>query len=233
MSARIIKAMNVNQALRDGLWHLKTAGITDSSRNGPVIRAPGPVITEYMFPRERLCFSPTRDANHVFHLMESIWMLAGQNNVEWLLQFNGNFGQYAEDGIQHGAYGHRWRRHFGADQLFGVIDQLHVPGNRRVVLQMWDVNSDLGANVADVPCNTHVYFQVTDEGLEMTVCCRSNDMVWGIRGQRCSLQHLAGADRPGAGGGCGEVLPVQQQLPSVHRVRPWGQADGRSQQRRS
>lgn len=34
----------------------------------------------------------------------------------------------------------------------------------------------------DVPCNTHAYFQVQDGRLNMTVCNRSNDVVWGTYG---------------------------------------------------
>jgi hypothetical protein len=34
----------------------------------------------------------------------------------------------------------------------------------------------------DVPCNTHVYFRVNEGKLDMTVCCRSNDIYWGAYG---------------------------------------------------
>jgi hypothetical protein len=33
-----------------------------------------------------------------------------------------------------------------------------------------------------VPCNTHAYFDIIDNALNMTVCNRSNDMVWGMMG---------------------------------------------------
>lgn len=178
-----IRARNVNQAMNDALWRFKTGSMSANSRNGKVLRAPGPVVTEYLFPQERLIFSPVRDANHVFHLMETIWMLAGENNVEWLLPFNSNFRQYAEiNGEQWGAYGHRWRKHFERDQLMEVVEQLKVPDNRRCVLGMWDPKADLGARKADVPCNTHAYFEVQRGALNMTVCNRSNDVVWGAYG---------------------------------------------------
>ena len=35
---------------------------------------------------------------------------------------------------------------------------------------------------ADVPCNTHAYFDTIDGRLNMTVCCRSNDIIWGAYG---------------------------------------------------
>src|SRR6185312_8148215 len=57
-----------------------------------------------------------------------------------------------------------------------------------VVIQMWDANADLGRDSKDLPCNTHVYLGVsygeTDRPnrLNMTVCCRSNDVIWGAYG---------------------------------------------------
>jgi hypothetical protein len=69
---------------------------------------------------------------------------------------------------------------------------------------MWDATdidgvygaNDLEADVKDRPCNTHVYFRIReydpiaasegsepyDRRLDMTVCCRSNDIIWGAYG---------------------------------------------------
>lgn len=179
-----ITARNVNHALAQAIWHFRTAGVKADSRNGPVVRLPGVVITEYTKPCERLCLLPERDANHVFHLVESLWMFAGMDDVSPLLPFNSKYAQYAEeDWRQHGAYGYRWRKHFGNEQIMQVMDELkHNPYSRRVVLTMWDPQVDLGADVADVPCNTHAYFDVVDGHVNMTVCNRSNDVIWGAYG---------------------------------------------------
>ena len=180
---RTITARNVNHALIEGLWYLKAAGFEQESRNGPVLRAPGPVVTAYQRPWERLCFEAKRDANHTFHLMETIWMLAGENDVSWLLPFNSNFAQYAEDDkLQHGAYGFRWANHFGVNQIQEVLLELENPNTRRAVISMWDPRADLGADKRDLPCNTHIYFDLLQGKLNMSVCCRSNDMVWGAYG---------------------------------------------------
>ena len=180
---RTITAINVDRALHAGLWALRSGGVISDSRNGRVIRMPGPVVTEYLSPTQRLVSHAKRDANHVFHLMETIWMLAGEQNVEWLLPFNSKFGQYAEDdGRQHGAYGHRWRNRFSFDQLPALVTELATPNTRRAVLQMWNPLSDLGSLSRDVPCNTAAYFQVRNGDLQMTVTCRSNDVIWGAYG---------------------------------------------------
>jgi len=181
---RTITVSNVNQALSNALWYLNTAGQVEPSRNGDVLVAPEPVITTYRQPKERVLFSPKRNANPFFHLMESLWMLAGRNDLEWPMFFNGRFQEYSDDGkIINGAYGYRWRHRFQKDQLMVLVDHLKAePNSRRAVLTMWDATTDLGAQSRDFPCNTHVYFDLRGGVLNMTVCCRSNDLLWGAYG---------------------------------------------------
>ncbi len=179
-----ITAKNVNVAFREGIWLMRAIGQREDSRNGPVLVAPGPVVTTYLNPLERVLFNPTRDANPIFHLMESLWMLAGEDHVAFLLPFNPRFKEYAEDnGICHGAYGQRWRIAFGVDQLRTVAHMLQKdPHSRRAVMAMWNPYIDLAAEKRDLPCNTHIYFDCRGGKLNMTVCCRSNDMLWGAYG---------------------------------------------------
>ncbi len=180
---RHIVVDNVNAALCDGLRWLDLVGEEAPSRGGTVVAAPGPVMTTYLNPEERVLFSPMRDANPFFHLMESLWMLGGRNDLAFPLQFNSKFGAFSDDGVTlHGAYGHRWREHFGVDQLLRLAEELKTPGTRRGVLGMWDPTVDLGRLGADLPCNTHAYFSVREGALDMTVLCRSNDVVWGAYG---------------------------------------------------
>lgn len=195
---------NVNQALAEGLrtLHSRTAR-EESSRNGPVRVAPGPVVTETLMPLQRVLFSPKRNANPFFHLMESLWMLAGRDDLPWLAYYNKQMATYSDDGgmTQPAAYGNRWRRYFGYDQIEMVVRELTAnPNSRRAVLAMWNPggarDNDILIGVCDgyaalngskdVPCNTNVYFQLrTDRDgthLDMTVCCRSNDIWWGAHG---------------------------------------------------
>lgn len=190
---RCINVDNVNQGLADGLLHLAWHGIEQPSRNGPVLVAPTPVMTTYASPCNRVLLSAARNANPFFHMMEAVWMLAGRNDIAWPAKFNKKFIAYSDDGVtQPGAYGYRWRRRFGYDQLERLAAELRQnPTTRRAVLAMWDPGSsdltcdDLDAAMsgsADVPCNTHAYFDMIDGRLNMTVCCRSNDIWWGCYG---------------------------------------------------
>lgn len=197
-------ARSVSEALHNGLHAIRVHGVKKPSRVGDVLVMPNPVMTVYTEPTNRVLFSPMRDANPFFHVMETLWMLAGRNDLPWLTRFNKKFEAYSDDGgkTQPGAYGYRWRNYFGHDQLMDIILELKQnPDTRRCVLAMWDGGSratwqtlgdkaypqpgDLFAAVAgsnDVPCNTHAYFDTIDGRLNMTVCCRSNDIIWGAYG---------------------------------------------------
>jgi len=183
-----IYARNVSEALYLGLQYLEQEGVWINSRSGRVIEAPNPVMSIYKRPEERVLFYPSRDANPFFHLFESLWMLAGKNDVKYVSQFNSHISSFSDDGISfHGAYGHRWREYFSKDQLNLITEHLKKePNSRRAVLQMWSPEDLLKAtdnpSCKDVPCNTQVYFKIRKERLQMTVSCRSNDIIWGTYG---------------------------------------------------
>lgn len=181
----IIHASSPDDALNQGLTLLAMTGKKEPSRNGAVLVAPFPVLTTYATPRNRVSLSPERDANPFFHLFEALWMLAGRADLEFLTQFVPRFKEFSDDGrTLNGAYGWRWRYHFGTDQLYDVISELQAnPASRRAVIAMWDGRHDrLPHNSRDIPCNTHVYLRVLDGRLNLGVCCRSNDIVWGAYG---------------------------------------------------
>lgn len=184
-----INVRNVNSAWQNGLRHIVHTGVRENSTRGSVLVMPTPVMTVYQRPQERVLFCPTRDSNPFFHLFESMWMIMGRNDATWLDTFVHDFSsRFAEaDGTMHGAYGYRWRSQFnainGTDQLSTIIEILrHQPTSRQCVLQMWSAELDLGADVKDKPCNSHCYFRVNQGWLEMTILCRSNDMIWGAYG---------------------------------------------------
>lgn len=203
-----INAHNIPEAYVEAYWSMKTYAKEENSRNGKVLSIPDPVVLSIANPLQRVLFDPVRNANPFFHLMETVWMLAGGNHVGFPAKFNRTYAQYAEaDGIVHGAYGKRWRDHFAPKEIGPRfrMDQIQLacailtaePESRQVVLSMWDPASDLGATVKDRPCNTHIYLRARktewtpspDTGvmlpsyaLDMTVCNRSNDLLWGMLG---------------------------------------------------
>jgi hypothetical protein len=197
--ATIIRVRNVNQALsklrmsmkdprRDYFWR------DISPRGMQTMEYRGVVTTEYSEPTERVLWSPHRDANPFFHLMEALWILAGRADVEFLAAYNKQMRNYSDNGSTfHAPYGFRLRNHFIPDATVGevdAIDQVRVAiellsqdhSTRQVVLSIWDPAVDLGAKTKDMPCNDMVMFKIRDGHLNMTVCCRSNDALWGAYG---------------------------------------------------
>lgn len=200
----VLPARNVNYALPQGVEYVHRFGEREASRNGDVLRIKQPVTTAYEQPMERVLFHPWRDANPFFHLIESLWMIAGRDKLSDLTRYVSTFGQFSDDGeTVPGAYGKRWRDwqpgyQIGSrstpdegweqwpDQLDRVVEQLRTnPRDRRVVIQMWDPAVDIDRNIngsKDVPCNITALPFETDGKLNLTVFCRSNDMVLGAYG---------------------------------------------------
>lgn len=182
---QVIAVRNVHEALPIGIALLKNAPRT-GSRVGDVAVSSMPVTTHYYAPQERVLFWPERDANPFFHFFEGLWMLAGREDLAFLIRFNKRMATFSDDGATlRGAYGYRWRRWFDRDQLSIMIDLLtKKPATRRAVLTMFDPKADLRTDEAllDIPCNTQAYFWIQDNKLNMTVCCRSNDIIYGAYG---------------------------------------------------
>ena len=181
----VINATNVNHALSQGIQEICKRGQLLDSRAGKTLEIPYPVATVYHNPQERVLLSKVRDANPFFHFMESMWILAGRQDVKFLNEFNKRMGDYSDDGKSFNApYGYRLRhgvkmRH---DQLGIVIDILKKdPNSRQAVAQIWD-EVDLNKTTKDKACNMSIIFRIRNGRLDITVCNRSNDMVWGAYG---------------------------------------------------
>lgn len=206
---KVINSRNVNGALSATFALLNALGVKTQSRAGSVLYSPEPVAAVFERPEERVLFHPVRDANPFFHLYESLWMLAGRDDVDSLAKYNARMKEFSDDGKRFwgSAYGYRWRRFFGFDQLIELVHLLKSePLTRRAVLTMWSPRGDLlaiddGAGAfasKDVPCNQQIFFSAVSGRLDMTVTNRSNDAVWGAFGanyvQFSTLQEvIAGA----------------------------------------
>lgn len=181
----ILKVRNVAEALPLGVQLLQQHGKKEKSQYGDVLVFPTPVTTVYSHPRERVLLSAQRNANPAFNLFEALWHLDGRNNAAFLTKYIQDFAyRFAEkDGKIHDAYGHRWRDHFDFDQLEEIIRRLTInPDDRQCVLQIWDARCDLKGQWKTRPCNTNVYFRMNNDALDITTCCRSNDIIWGAYG---------------------------------------------------
>jgi thymidylate synthase len=136
--------------------------------------------TEVWEPQHHCILIPSRQWNPWLALSESLWILAGRNDVAALKPFNSHIDDYSDDGVTlYGAYGARL-----ASQVDDVIARLQAdPSDRRAVMQIWDslgARNDLWTKTKDPPCNNLLYFKVREKKLHMTVICRSNDLHFGL-----------------------------------------------------
>lgn len=182
-----IRVPNVNHAYPSGLTLIASDGVPRPSRYGNVVVVPESVCTTYYNPTQRVLFHPERDANPFFHLFEALWMLTGAQDVEMLKYLVARMAEFSDNGaFYHGAYGYRWRRHFGFDQISAAVQELRTnPTSRRIMIQIWDAREDLGTVSKDIPCNTMLKLEadaISTDRVNMTLFNRSNDVIWGAYG---------------------------------------------------
>jgi len=138
-------------------------------------------------PLKKSTVSLCRNSNIFFHLAESLWVLTGRDDLNFVEIFNSRFSEYSDDGkILHGAYGNRMRNWTNSegqnsiDQLFKLTSLLNTdPNSRRSVISLWNPTLDLGKIKKDLPCNTQLVLRVKDDELHLTIFNRSNDLHWG------------------------------------------------------
>lgn len=133
-------------------------------------------ISEVEEPEHHCILIPSRRWNPWLALSESLWILAGRNDVAALKPYNSNISNFSDDGdVLYGAYGKRVY-----DQIEPLIERLRKDtSDRRAVLSIWDTK-DLTVASKDPPCNDMLFFKLRRNRLDMTVMCRSNDIHWGL-----------------------------------------------------
>ncbi len=173
---------DVNEAL-PALMLQVLSGEEVDSRGGKVreILFPHVVLTQ---PWRRDVVVPGRRVSAVAQIAETMWILAGRNDVAWLQHYLPRAADFSDDGTTwRGGYGPRLRNWQGeVDQLAHVVDLLRDdPLTRRAVISLYDplIDADPGK---DVPCNNWLHFLTRGGRLDLHVVIRSNDLMWGWSG---------------------------------------------------
>lgn len=118
-------------------------------------------------------------------IAEQIWFISGARKPEdFLRSFTKIWDAFTNPGdVLTVAYGYRWRKHFGRDQLGKLIELLqNDPSSRHGVVVTWDPAHDgLGGVVkANVPCPYSFTVNIIGGKLHLHNIVRSNDMVLGF-----------------------------------------------------
>lgn len=134
--------------------------------------------------------TPERKVSLPAQIAETMWLLAGRNDVEWLSHYLPRAKDFSDDGeTWRGGYGPRIRKwEMGTPDLMPVDQLAHVvqllkedPSTRRAVIQIYNPAID-AAPGKDIPCNNWVHLLPRDGKLHAHVAIRSNDLMWGWSG---------------------------------------------------
>ncbi|TSC55389.1 MAG: Thymidylate synthase [Parcubacteria group bacterium Gr01-1014_18] len=163
---------------------LETGHPIFNERTGHEIKAlPG--VTLQMDLAESFPLLTLRKIPIPLFVAEMIWYIHGSNNPDdYVNHFTGIWKEFTEsDGTVAAAYGHRWRRHFGRDQLGDLVRHLAaMPGSRHGVVVTWDPRDDglsTGTPKKNVPCPYTFTVNVMGGALHLHNIVRSNDMILG------------------------------------------------------
>ena len=115
---------------------------------------------------------------------EQAWFIMGSRKPEdFLREYTKIWDAFTNPGdVVTVAYGYRWRKHFGRDQLALLIDLLrNEPGSRHGVVVTWDPTQD-GLSLQkkkNVPCPYTFTVNIIGGRLHLHNIVRSNDMLLG------------------------------------------------------
>ena len=115
---------------------------------------------------------------------EQAWFIMGSRKPEdFLREYTKIWDAFTNPGdVVTVAYGYRWRKHFGRDQLKLLIDLLRAePGSRHGVIVTWDPAQD-GLSLQkkkNVPCPYTFTVNIIGGRLHFHNIVRSNDMLLG------------------------------------------------------
>lgn len=182
LNAETIQVDTHQTAFYYTLRSLMRDGSVRSSRNGKVRELRNVRISvEQAWPPHII--NENRKASLPAQLAETLWILAGRNDVGWLSKYLPRAVDFSDDGeTWRGGYGPRLRDYRGVDQLAHVVDLLREDSEtRRAVINIYDPEID-SEDGKDIPCNNMLYFSIRDEKLDVSVTARSNDIWWGWSG---------------------------------------------------
>lgn len=159
-------------------------------RNGDPVTVRGKATHELLArsvtlqqPTERFITVPGRRNDVFATIAETMWVIAGRNDMGYLSRYLGRAPDFSDDGSTwRGGYGPRLRNWAGVDQLDEVRTLLKRDReSRRAATVLFDPARDF-VDTLDVPCNNWLHFLIRDGRLHLNVALRSNDILWGFSG---------------------------------------------------
>lgn len=176
------KGINLQEVYKTMLYDLMTEGLTTSPR-GMETKEFIPCVFQISNPLSRIIALQSRKMNLFYGMLETMWYMNGDDNVEPLVFYNKQMANFSDDGAKlHGAYGARLIKKDQAldKSQFGLVyDKLrNDSSSRQAVAIIWNPWED-HKQTKDVPCTVGFIFTIREDKLNMTTIMRSNDIVLG------------------------------------------------------
>src|SRR5260370_32779014 len=171
---------NMTYACVDGLRDVLAEGKL-LSWGGCKVRELSNRLTVVERPQERCLVTPSRHNNIFATIAETMWILAGRNDLAFLSRYLPRAQDFSDDGqTWRAAYGPRLRNWHGVDQLRENLTLMrHELSTRRAVMSIFDPAVDF-IDSKDIPCNNWIHWLVRDDRLHINVPVRSNDLICGF-----------------------------------------------------
>lgn len=171
---------------QDLLRHIMDEGVPDmNKRTGHEVRAVPGMHFSHDIERDGFPLLTLRKIPIKMFVAEQIWFISGARKpADFLRDFTKIWDAFTNPAdVVTVAYGYRWRKHFGRDQLKALIKLLKGdPSSRHGVIVTWDPGSDGlgGTKKANVPCPYSFTVNIIGGRLHLHNIVRSNDMVLGF-----------------------------------------------------
>lgn len=184
MPVHNINSSHINDAFHQVMCRIKEHGddVEGKFNTGNFTKELHPVIVSLDNPLARTLVFPKRGNNPFQALAETIWVMAGRNDVLWLSKFLPRAADFSDDGnFWRAGYGPRIRNWKGCDQLMYVVNILTKdPASRQAIVSIWDPEAEIKVGKSkDYPCCNWVHFMIRNGKLDCTLTMRSNDAIWG------------------------------------------------------
>jgi len=156
---------------------------TDIEVRGYLTRESNARLVQVENIRKRYLLVPNRHNNVFASIAESLWVIAGRNDLGYLSTYLPRAKEYSDDGeTWRAAYGPRLRNWNGVDQLAEVVSILRADlTSRRAVAVLYDPDRDF-IQSNDIPCSNWLHFIVREGRVDLHVAARSTDIWWGFSG---------------------------------------------------
>lgn len=177
-----MRVKNVTYAMVEGLDQTLKFGERLEVRGSTTIELRNQLITLEQ-PRERCVITPARNNDVFIAIAETMWVLAGRNDLDFLSHYLQRASNFSDDGkTWRAAYGPRLRNWQGVDQIKeNLALLLKEQYSRRSVISIFDPKNDF-LESKDIPCNNWIHWLIRDSSLHMNIAIRSNDIIWGFSG---------------------------------------------------